>query len=123
MRGEHPTLPYSDQVMDILQKLRGRSATIGVVGLGYVGLPLMIGFAEKGIKVIGFDIDRSKTDSILKGESYIRHIDGGGLAAAVADGRIDATTDFGRAGDVDALILCVPTPLDDHFSPDLSYVV
>lgn len=109
--------------MNTLEKLQSKSATIGIVGLGYVGLPLMIGYAEKGIKVIGYDIDQSKIDSILEGKSYIEHIDGAPLAKAVAAGLVDATADFARAGEADALILCVPTPLDEHFAPDLSYVI
>jgi len=109
--------------MSILDNLKDGTATIGVVGLGYVGLPLLIGFAEKGLKVIGYDIDQSKTDAILKGESYIAHIESGGLGKAVDAGLVDATTDFSRAGEADALILCVPTPLDDHFAPDLSYII
>ena len=75
------------------------------------------------IKVIGYDIDQSKIDSILKGRSYIEHIDGAPLAKAVEAGLVDATCDFSRAGEADALILCVPTPLDEHFAPDLSYVI
>ena len=72
--------------------------------------------------MIGYDIDRTKIDSILAGKSYIEHIDGAPIKEAVEAGLIDSTTDFSRAGEADALILCVPTPLDDHFAPDLSYV-
>ncbi len=108
--------------MTTLKKFKDGTAVIGIVGLGYVGLPLMIGYAAKGFKVIGYDIDQSKIDSILAGKSYIEHIDGTPLAEGLEAGVIDATTDFSRAGEADALILCVPTPLDDHFAPDLSYV-
>ena len=82
--------------MNTLDKLNDKSATIGSVGLGYVGLPLLIGYAEKGIKVIGYDIDQGKIDAILKGKSYIEHIDGAPLAKSVEAGLVDATSDFSR---------------------------
>jgi len=96
--------------------------TIGIVGLGYVGLPLMLAYARAGARVIGFDIDVSKPEKLLRGESYIKHIPSADVAAAVATGRFDATTDFSRVAETDAIILCVPTPLDHHLEPDLSYV-
>jgi UDP-N-acetyl-D-glucosamine dehydrogenase len=96
--------------------------TIGIVGLGYVGLPLMLAYARVGARVIGFDIDVSKPEKLLRGESYIKHIPSADVAAAVATGRVDATTDFSRVAETDAIILCVPTPLDHHLEPDLSYV-
>jgi len=99
-----------------------KSATIGVVGLGYVGLPLLLAYAAKGFRVIGFDIDATKTQHLLRGESYIKHIPGSQVAAALAGGTLDATTDFNRIAEADAVILCVPTPLDHHFEPDLSFV-
>lgn len=95
---------------------------IGVVGLGYVGLPLMLAYARAGARVIGFDIDASKPEKLLRGESYIKHIPSTEVAAAVANGCFDATTDFARVAETDAVILCVPTPLDHHLEPDLSYV-
>lgn len=98
------------------------SATIGVVGLGYVGLPLLLAYVNKGFKAIGFDIDIGKTKKLLAGESYIKHIPSETLVAAANTGRLQATTDFTRVSEVDALILCVPTPLDHHLEPDLSYV-
>jgi len=96
--------------------------TIGIVGLGYVGLPLMLAYSRAGARVIGFDIDVSKPEKLLRGESYIKHIPAADVAAAVATGRFDATTDFSRVVETDAIILCVPTPLDHHLEPDLSYV-
>jgi UDP-N-acetyl-D-glucosamine dehydrogenase len=96
--------------------------TIGIVGLGYVGLPLMLAYARVGARVIGFDIDVSKPETLLRGESYIKHIPSADVAAAVATGRVEATTDFSRVAETDAVILCVPTPLDHHLEPDLSYV-
>jgi UDP-N-acetyl-D-glucosamine dehydrogenase len=97
--------------------------TIGVVGLGYVGLPLVLAYAAKGFSAIGFDIDSSKIDHIHAGTSYIKHIPSDQIAEARASGKLDATTDFSRIKSCDAIILCVPTPLDEHFEPDLSYVV
>ena len=98
------------------------SSTIAIVGLGYVGLPLMLAYAAKGFHVIGFDIDGSKIEALLAGRSYIKHIPTAAVATARAAGSLDATSDFTRIGEADAVILCVPTPLDHHFEPDLSYV-
>ena len=98
------------------------SSTIAIVGLGYVGLPLLLAYARAGYRVIGFDIDAGKTAHLLRGESYIKHIPAAQVAAALAGGKLDATTDFSRIAQADAVILCVPTPLDHHFEPDLSYV-
>ncbi len=98
------------------------TSTIGVVGLGYVGLPLVLAYAAKGFSALGFDIDPSKIDALHAGHSYIKHIPGAPIAAARNAGLLDATTDFSRIADCDAIILCVPTPLDEHFEPDLSFV-
>lgn len=106
----------------LLQKLNEKKATIGIVGLGYVGLPLMLRYCEVGYKVIGFDIDQSKVDSLRQGKSYIEHIPGHAIEAAIAKG-FDPTTDFSRVSGTDALILCVPTPLNKHREPDLSFVL
>ncbi len=107
----------------LLQRLRNRKAVIGIAGLGYVGLPLMLRFAEEGYSVLGFDIDAAKCEQLNRGESYIAHIGGERVARAQQQGRIEATTDFSRAHEADALILCVPTPLDAHREPDLSFIV
>ena len=95
---------------------------VGIVGLGYVGLPLALAFAKAGRRVIGFDIDPAKPAAIQAGTSYIRTIPSADVAAATAAGRLDATTDFTRVAETGAVILCVPTPLDGHLEPDLSYV-
>jgi len=95
---------------------------VGIVGLGYVGLPLALAFAKAGRRVIGFDIDPAKPAAIHSGTSYIRTIPSADVAAATATGRLDATTDFSRVAETSAVILCVPTPLDRHLEPDLSYV-
>lgn len=106
----------------LVQRLNNREAVIGIVGLGYVGLPLMLRYSEVGYKVLGFDIDDQKVDRLMKGESYIEHIAASSIAEARKQG-FEATTDFSRAGEVDALILCVPTPLNKYREPDLSFVL
>ena len=108
--------------MSLQDRLQQHSAVIGVVGLGYVGLPLVLAYAAKGFPSIGFDIDSSKIDHLHAGTSYIKHIPTSAVAAARSSGKLDATTDFGRISECDAIILCVPTPLDEHFEPDLSFV-
>jgi UDP-N-acetyl-D-glucosamine dehydrogenase len=109
--------------MNPIDKIKNKKATIGIVGLGYVGLPLILGYAGKGHKAVGFDVDQRKIDHINAGHSYIEHIEAGPIKAAVDAGLLSATADFSKAAEVDALIICVPTPLDKHFEPDLSYVI
>ncbi|WP_134497450.1 nucleotide sugar dehydrogenase [Microvirga pakistanensis] len=106
----------------LLKKLNDKTAVIGIVGLGYVGLPLSLRYSEVGYKVIGFDIDQKKVDILTNGQTYIEHIGAEGVARAVRSG-FEPTTDLSRARDVDALILCVPTPLNKYREPDLSYVL
>ena len=96
---------------------------IGIVGLGYVGLPLCLQFARNGAKVLGLDVDGAKVDAIHAGRSYIEHIDGELIAQAVAAGTLSATTDFSRVKDLDAVIICVPTPLNKNREPDISYII
>ena len=99
-----------------------KTLTVGVIGLGYVGLPLVLSYAAKGYYVTGFDVDLKKISALEAGESYIKHIDSGPIAEYVADGRIKATSDFEKISEVDAIIICVPTPLSAHREPDLSYI-
>jgi UDP-N-acetyl-D-glucosamine dehydrogenase len=106
----------------LIEKLSNRSAVIGVIGLGYVGLPLMIRFVEVGYRVIGIDIDPFKVDRLRCGESYIKHIPSSSLATVRARG-FEPTVDFARAAEADALIICVPTPLNKYREPDLSFVL
>ncbi|SHE49334.1 UDP-N-acetyl-D-glucosamine dehydrogenase [Microbulbifer donghaiensis] len=106
----------------LISKLSDKEAVIGIVGLGYVGLPLSLSYSESGYVVLGFDIDASKVDAINAGKSYIRHISSEGVKEASEKG-FSATTDFSRITDVDAIILCVPTPLNKYREPDLSYVI
>lgn len=106
----------------LLDKIVSKNAVIGIVGLGYVGLPLMLRFAEVGYRVLGFDIDRSKVDLLNAGKSYIEHIAADKIASARNQG-FEATTDFSRAGEADTLILCVPTPLSKYREPDISFII
>lgn len=106
---------------ELIRRLEGKTATIGIIGLGYVGLPLMLRYVDAGYRVLGFDIDPAKVERLNAGQSYIRHIDAAHIAAARKAG-FEATTDFARAAEADALIICVPTPLNQHREPDLGYV-
>ena len=106
----------------IVDKLVSGGATIGIVGMGYVGQPLALRYSEMGYKVIGFDIDQDKVTALNAGSSSIEHIDDMAIARAVSCG-FEATADMARAGDADALIMCVPTPLNKYREPDLSFVV
>lgn len=110
------------QPQEMVQKLAEKSAVIGIVGLGYVGLPLLLRYTDIGYKVIGIDIDNEKTDALNSGRSYIEHISSKAVQNAVVSG-LEATTDFSRASECDALILCVPTPLNKYREPDISYVI
>src|SRR5690348_12287947 len=101
----------SGQMENLLRKLETRDFVIGIVGLGYVGLPLALRFAEQKFKVVGFDIDKDKVERLERGQSYIEHIPGERIAQLVKSG-FQATTSFARATECDALILCVPTPLN-----------
>ena len=106
-----------------LARIVGKEAVIGIIGLGYVGLPLGLTFAEKGFKVLGFDVDPKKVTALDRGESYIKHLDGARVAAAAKAGTLKATTDFSRLSEADAILICVPTPLTPQREPDMSYVV
>lgn len=107
----------------LVEKLDSRNATIGIIGLGYVGLPLALTYAEAGFKVIGLDIDPTKSEKINSGVSYFKHISSKRIFAVTADQKLlTATYDYAVAAECDALIICVPTPLGKHNEPDLSYI-
>jgi UDP-N-acetyl-D-glucosamine dehydrogenase len=108
---------------ELCGRFKRREATVGVIGLGYVGLPLCIALCEAGFAVLGFDVDPAKPEAILAGRSYLKHIGAERTAPHVASGRLGATTDMARLGEPDAILICVPTPLTAHHEPDLSYVV
>jgi UDP-N-acetyl-D-glucosamine dehydrogenase len=96
---------------------------IAIVGLGYVGLPLSLQFARSDTTVLGLDIDLAKVKSLMAGRSYIKHIESSAIAEAVKAGRFSASTDFGRVKEVEAVIICVPTPLNKNREPDISYII
>ncbi len=108
---------------DLLEKIKNKNAVIGVVGLGYVGLPLAVEKAKAGYKVIGFDVQKSKVKMVNEGHNYIGDIVDSELCDLVKDGKLRATYDFSFVKEVDCIAICVPTPLDLYKQPDLSYVV
>lgn len=106
----------------LLDAIQAKTACVGVIGLGYVGLPLIRAFMDAGFRTIGFDVDASKVEMLQAGRSYIKHLPGEWIAASIAEGRFEPTADMSRLAEPDALLICVPTPLNDSRDPDLSYV-
>ena len=112
------------QIKDLLNaKLSDRSATVAILGLGYVGLPLAVVFAEAGYKVIGVDPIAEKVARVNRGDSYVMDIPSAQLASLVNAGKIQATTDFAACAQADAVSICVPTPLRKTGDPDLSFII
>ncbi|GJG94619.1 UDP-N-acetyl-D-glucosamine 6-dehydrogenase [Cupriavidus pauculus] len=107
---------------ELIERIKNRESIIGIVGLGYVGLPLMLRYCAIGFRVLGIDIDESKVAKLNAGQSYIEHIPASSIGRARETG-FEATTDFERASECDAIILCVPTPLNKHREPDMSFVI
>jgi len=105
----------------LLDRIQCRKSKIGIIGLGYVGLPLALLFAEEGFPVLGFDIDKKKVQTLDEGESYIYRVPKTEIQLARSRG-FKATGDYALASEMDAVVICVPTPLDEHRQPDLSYV-
>ena len=106
----------------ILAKIENKQAVVGVVGLGYVGLPLAVEKAKAGFKVIGFDVQQSRVDQVNNAQNYIGDVVNEDLEEIIKSGMLEATTDYNRITEVDAVAICVPTPLDHHQQPDTSYV-
>ena len=104
------------------ERIRSRNFCVGVIGQGYVGLPLALVFREAGLRVMGFDVDAAKIAALVRGESYIQHIGSARVASAIASGAFTATTDFDRLAECDAILICVPTPLGPHREPDNSFI-
>ena len=115
-------MPDNPLAAELLAKIKAHDAIVGIIGMGYVGLPLALAFVEKGFPILGFDVDPDKVAKLNRGEGYIKHLDGGRIAAAVATGRFTATADFCRLGEADAILICVPTPLTPQREPDMTYV-
>lgn len=107
----------------MIDKIKNKTSVIGIIGLGYVGLPLALEFAHKGFNVIGFDIDESKIPVLSSGKSYIKHIESAKISPVVENGKFVATSDFSRLPEVDAIIIAVPTPLNEHREPDMTYII
>jgi len=107
---------------ELRQRLADRTARIGIVGLGYVGLPLTVAFSEAGFEVVGFDVDPAKVELLNRGESYIRHVPSDSIGKIAKRGRFRATADYEALRDVDAVLICVPTPLTRQREPDLQFV-
>jgi len=108
--------------MSIRQKIKDQTAKVGVIGLGYVGLPLLHAFHAAGFPVLGFDVDATKITALKSGETYLKHLGPELVAELKGSPRFDATTDIRRLGEADAIIVCVPTPLGKHLEPDMSFI-
>ncbi|HHS13940.1 MAG TPA: nucleotide sugar dehydrogenase [bacterium] len=108
--------------MDLKSKIDSKKARVGIIGLGYVGLPLLIEFVREGFNAIGFDIDPRKIECLAKKKTYIKHIPNTDIQKMASSGRFDSTTDFSRLKEVDCIVVAVPTPLDKYRQPDLSYI-
>lgn len=106
----------------LLERLQNKTALVGIIGLGYVGLPLVQAFLRSGFRVMGFDVDPEKVARLRKGESYIKHIGSEWIGEAVGQGRFDPTDEMNRLSEPDAILICVPTPLTESRDPDLTYV-
>lgn len=109
--------------MDLKQKIETKKAKVGIIGLGYVGLPLLMEFVEQGYHCTGFDIDEKKITLLKQKKTYIKHLSQERIAQIVDSGRFDATTDFSHLTEIDCILVAVPTPLDKHQQPDLSYII
>ena len=107
---------------ELIKKIENKSAVIGIIGLGYVGLPLSLIFVESGFNVLGFDVDPAKVSMLDQGKSYIAHIAAERIAKAREGDMFSATTDFEKVAVPDVLLICVPTPLNQHREPDMSFV-
>ncbi len=107
----------------LLKKIENKEAVVGVIGLGYVGLPLLIQFVKQGFQGIGFDIDSKKVNALLHGESYIKHVPIEPVNKFLEQKRLDVTISFDRLSEADCIVICVPTPLTDKMDPDLRFLV
>src|SRR5690606_15601673 len=106
----------------LLERIESRKARVGIIGMGYVGLPLALVLNEQGFAVRGFDVDSRKVEALMRGACYIKHLDPQRVAVARETGRFEATTEFEGLREMDAVLVCVPTPLTPQREPDMSYV-
>jgi len=107
----------------LLKKINAENACVGIIGLGYVGLPLVLEFAKHGFPVTGLDIDQKKIDALLRGESYIRHIPEEDIRTLISKNKFSASADFSFISQLDCILICVPTPLTENREPDMSYII
>jgi len=122
MESNHGAAGTTEVLSAFRSKIDAKTAQVGIIGLGYVGLPLALLFADRGFTVCGFDVDPQKVETLARGKSYIKHIPEGVIAGHVQGKRLKATADFSHLREMDAILICVPTPLDSHREPDLSFV-
>jgi len=118
-----PAMDLTESARAQVARIQSKEVLIGIIGMGYVGLPLAMAFCAAGCRVMGFDLDSAKIGALNNGQSYIKHIGSDQLGPHVRSGALKATADMSRLGEADALLICVPTPLSHHFDPDLSFVV
>lgn len=117
------TMSIEEHAAALTKKIDARTARVGVIGMGYVGLPLALAFCESGFEVIGFDVDQRKVDALARGESYIQHLGAERVQRAVEDGKLQATSDYTRLVEVNAVLITVPTPLTKQREPDMRFVI
>jgi UDP-N-acetyl-D-glucosamine dehydrogenase len=118
-----PVTEVKPAALEFMKKIEEKSLVLGVLGLGYVGLPLALAFAEKNFAVVGFDVDPSKVEALKAGRTYIKHLEGSRLSAATMSGLFRPTSDFDELSGPDVLLICVPTPLTPQREPEMSYIV
>src|SRR5215472_15901052 len=123
MQVADPALRDVSTFQALKEKIESKTARVGIVGLGYVGLPLAMEFAKAGFHVTGIDLQQSRVDRLMKGESYIQDVPSSDVAQFVNCGKFDATSDFSIVRELDNINICVPTPLRKTKDPDMSYIV
>jgi UDP-N-acetyl-D-glucosamine dehydrogenase len=123
LSGDHESTSVAASIDRLEARYHERKAIVGIVGMGYVGLPLMLAAATAGYRVVGFDVDSQKVEAINSGKSYFKHISNGVVASAIGDRRLRATTSFQEIDGIDAIVICVPTPLTQNREPDLNFVM
>jgi UDP-N-acetyl-D-glucosamine dehydrogenase len=109
-------------VDQLIQKILQKEVTVGIIGMGYVGLPLVLRFCEEGFRILGFDVDSRKVETLRKGRSYLKSIPSSRISQFVRSRHLDVTDDFSRLGEPDCILICGPTPLTEKMEPDLQYI-